>query len=70
MFFAKRAIRGRFFKEKKWTTVDSAYKFFEKTLKEKVDWYLDAEETVYYGLADGVLGSRRFKDIDKLKGIK
>lgn len=68
--FAKRAVKGKFFREKKWTTVDSAYKFIEKTLKDKVDWYLDAEEAVYYGLADAVLGGRKFKTMESLKGTK
>ena len=31
------------------------------------DWYLSANEAVYYGFADGVLSTRRFKDIDSIK---
>jgi len=70
MFFAERAINGKYFKEKRASKVEYAYNFFETKLKEKIDWYLDAEEAVYYGLADGVLGDRKFKDLDTLKGIK
>ena len=28
------------------------------------DWFLDAEEAVYYGFADGVLGSKHYKNMD------
>jgi len=31
------------------------------------DWYLDANEAVYYGLSDAVLESRKYPHIDSLK---
>ena len=39
-------------------------------LANKSDWILNAEEAVYYGFADGVLGDRKFPNIDKLKNRK
>lgn len=66
--FAERAIVGQFFKKKKSTTVQTAYNFFDKMLKEKVDWYLDAEEALFYGLTDDILGSRTYPDIQTLRG--
>ena len=39
-------------------------------LDNKSDWILNAEEAVYYGFADGVLGDRKFSTIDKLKNRK
>jgi ATP-dependent protease ClpP protease subunit len=39
-------------------------------LDNKSDWILNAEEAVYYGFADGVLGDRKFNTIDKLKNRK
>lgn len=36
-------------------------------LDSKSDWILDAEESVDYGFADGVLGSRKFPNIDTIK---
>jgi len=39
-------------------------------LDNKSDWILDAEESVYYGFADGVLGDRKFTTIEKLKSRK
>lgn len=67
MIFAERAIVGEFFKKRKSSTVQSAYNFFDKKLKKEVDWFLSAEETVFYGLADGILGSKGFLDMDSLR---
>ena len=39
-------------------------------LDNKSDWIINAEEAVYYGFADGVLGDRKFSTIDKLKNRK
>lgn len=66
--FAERAVDGEFFKKKKSSTVDTAYAFFDKTLKDKVDWYLNAEEAVFYGLSDGILGSKKYPDVQTLRG--
>lgn len=38
-------------------------------LANKCDWILTAEEAVSYNFADGVLGSRRFPNLDELKDI-
>ncbi len=67
LIFANRAITGKYFKEKKSTTVETIYKFFEAKLKDKVDWWLDAEESVHYGLADNILGDRSFPSMDSLR---
>lgn len=66
--FAERAYdTGPFFKKKKSATVQTALNFFDKKLKEKVDWYLDAEETVHYGLADDILGRNTYPDVNSLR---
>ena len=39
-------------------------------LAAKSDWILDADEAVSYGFADGVLGSKKYPNIDSLKKIK
>ena len=36
-------------------------------LANKSDWILQAEEAVHYGFADGVLGDRKYPNIDHLK---
>lgn len=66
--FAERAIVGPFFKSKKSSTVNTAYNFFDKKLKMEVDWYLDAEESIHYGLADCILGCRTYPNIQSLRG--
>jgi ATP-dependent protease ClpP protease subunit len=65
--FAKRAVEGPYFKKRKSTTIQSVRSFLDKKLKEKVDWYLDSEEAVWYGLADAVLGSKNYPNIDTLR---
>ena len=61
------AMSGKFFKEKlKTITEEKVKNFLRKKLKDG-DWYLNANEAVYYGFADGVLTNRNFKTIDMLK---
>lgn len=65
--FAKRALVGEFFTKKKSSTASTAYAFFDKKLKKNVDWYMDAEEAVFYGLADDILGSDKYPDVHSLR---
>jgi ATP-dependent protease ClpP protease subunit len=51
--FARRAINGEFAQEKGFD-VKKLARFFDNKLKDTTDWYLTAEEAVYYGLADEV----------------
>lgn len=67
---AKRAIEGEFFKNKKSTTHASVFNFFDKKIKNKVDWYLTAEEAMFYGLCDGILGSKEYPDVHCLRYSK
>ena len=64
--FAERGIKGPYFAKRKSTTVESVYRFFDKKLKDRVDWFLDAEETVFYGLADAILGSKEYPTVQSL----
>ena len=64
--FANRAITGEFFK-KKADPQKAAYSFFKKKIEKNVDWILEAEEAVYYGLADGVIGSKKYPDVHGLR---
>ena len=66
--FADRCIRGKYFKAKKSSTIESVERFLEKTIQTKVDWYLSAEEAVHYGFADGILGTKDYPDLDYLRG--
>lgn len=65
--YAESCVNGKFFKDHyKTTTTDKVKAFLERKLKSG-DWYLNSHESVYYGFADGVLGSRKLENIDKLK---
>jgi len=65
--FSKRAIVGEYFKERNYSE-DKIAKFIDRKLQSKGDWFMTAEEAVYYGLADGVLGEGKFKNLDALRG--
>ena len=53
-------------KEKNWKKM-MAKKHIVSQLANKCDWILTAEETVYYGFADGILGTKQYPTIDNLK---
>jgi ATP-dependent protease ClpP protease subunit len=66
--FARRAVRGPFFKKKKYTETE-VIAFIDSKVKEKVDWYLSSvEEALYYGFCDGILGQKNFNSFDEIKG--
>jgi len=58
--FATRAIIGPFFKEKEYS-ISRIKDYIDKKLQSKSDWYLTAEEAIYYGFADGILGEKGFE---------
>lgn len=65
--FARRAVKSsKFFKEKKYTE-EKIVAFIDRKLKDKTDWYLTAEEAVYYGFADAILGSKGFETVERLR---
>jgi ATP-dependent protease ClpP protease subunit len=67
--FAKRAYAtGPYWKKKKAYTEKSAYNFFDRKLKDKVDWFLDAHEAVDLGLADHILGRETYPNVHALLG--
>jgi ATP-dependent protease ClpP protease subunit len=53
-------------KEKNWKR-QFAKKHIQSQLATKSDWILTAEESVYYGFADGILGDKKYPTIDSLK---
>jgi len=59
-------INSKFYKEKlRPQTQNKAFSFLTKKLKDG-DWYLSPDEAVYYGFADGVVTSGKYKTIDNL----
>jgi len=67
--FTDRCINSPIAKERNWKK-HIIKKHIMSQLDNKSDWILNAEEAVYYGFADGVLGDRKFTTIDKLKNRK
>jgi len=65
--FSKRAIVGEYFKERNYSE-SKIVNFINRKLESKGDWFLTAEEAVDYGLADGILGDKKFKNLDTLRG--
>jgi ATP-dependent protease ClpP protease subunit len=64
--FTDKCLDSPIAKDKKWKKM-IIKKHIISQLTNKGDWILSAEEAVYYGFADGVLGSRQYPNIDYLK---
>lgn len=64
--FTEKCINGQLAKDRNWKKM-MARKHIISQLDNKGDWILSAEESVYYGFCDGVLGSRKYPSIEKLK---
>ena len=67
--YATRCINGPYFKSRyKSITKDKVISFLQRKVKDHHDWWLTAEEAVYYGFADAILGTKGYEDMNKLKG--
>jgi len=64
--FTERCMNSKICKEKNWKKM-MARKHIVTQLATKRDWILTADEAVNYGFADGVLGSKKFPNIDYIK---
>lgn len=64
--FATRAMTGHFFKSHSYN-YSKTVAYINRKLKDKSDWYLSAEEAVYYGFADGILGEKGFETMEKIR---
>ena len=62
--YSERCCKGKFFKEKGYDQTQTK-KYLYKKLKDG-DWYLTPEDAVYYGFADGVLGSTKYYSLDSI----
>jgi ATP-dependent Clp protease protease subunit len=63
--YAAKCINGEFFKSRNYS-LGKIKSYIDKKIMNRLDWYMDAEEAVYYGFADGILGT---KDYPNLKAI-
>ena len=64
--FTDRCMNSSICKEKNWKRM-MAKKHIVSQLANKCDWILTSEEAIYYGFADGILGSKKYPNIDYLK---
>jgi len=67
--FTDRCVNSPIAVERNWKKM-IIRKHIMSQLANKSDWILDADESVYYGFADGVLGTKGYASIDALKKIK
>lgn len=66
--FTERCMNSKIAKEKNWKKM-MAKKHIISQLASKCDWILTAEEAVDYGFADGILGSKKYPNIDFIKNL-
>lgn len=53
--YAEKCIHGAFAKEHKLTDPKKMYKFIQTKIDKLTDWWMTAEEAVYYGFMDAVI---------------
>jgi ATP-dependent protease ClpP protease subunit len=64
--FTDKCMQSQLAKQKNWKRM-MAKKHIISQLANKCDWILTADEAVEYNFADGVLGSKRFPNLEELK---
>lgn len=64
--FAVKAVNGPYFRNKN-KSLSYVKNWIDKKMKDKGDWYLDAQAAIDFGFADGILGERGFKDIAAIR---
>lgn len=60
-------VKGKYFKDHYTDLTEEKVRNYLKRKLKDGDWYLDANEAVYYGFADAVLDTRKYPHIDSLK---
>jgi len=66
--FTEKCINSRICKDKNWKRM-IVRKHIVSQLATKRDWILTAEEAVNYGFADGILGTKKYPNIDYIKNL-
>jgi ATP-dependent protease ClpP protease subunit len=66
--FTEKCMYSSICKEKNWKRM-MVKKHIVAQLATKRDWILSAEEAVDYGFADGILGTKKYPNIDYIKNI-
>jgi ATP-dependent protease ClpP protease subunit len=63
--YAERCNNGQYFQEKGIPEA-KIRKFLDSKMREKQEWYLTAQDAVYYGFADAILGQENYENIAAL----
>lgn len=66
--FTEKCIKSKLAREKNWKRM-IVKKHIVNQLATKRDWILTADQAVEYGFADGILGSKRYPNIDYIKNL-
>lgn len=62
--YTDKCINGEFFQERNYSR-SKTKAYIKRKLESNVDWYLNAEEAVYYGFADKILSKEEYVSIKK-----
>jgi len=66
--YSRRCIMGEYFQKRyKSLTEDKVSQYIDRMIKEKGDWWMTAEEAVYYGFCDGIFGEKGFENLQKIR---
>lgn len=64
--FTEKCMESELVKSKNWKKMITK-KHIISQMSNRGDWILTADEAVYYGFADGILGTKKFPNIDYIK---
>ena len=62
-------MKGHYFTERG-LSKRQVLNFLDKKMRYYVDWWMGADEAVDYGFIDGIMGSKGFETIDKVRNVK
>ena len=64
--YARRCIKGKFFKEKGYS-LSKVKTYIKRKLESSVDWYMSPEEAVDLGFADKIITKKEYFDVRETK---
>ena len=66
--YAKRCIWGEHFQKRyKGVTEEKVMDYIKHRMQEKGDWWMKADEAVYYGFADGIFGQPGYETLAEIR---
>jgi ATP-dependent Clp protease protease subunit len=67
--FAKRAKVGSYFTDRKYSE-GKIKSFFDRKIREKTDWYINAQDAYEYGLCDAIVSSETFASYEEMLAVE